>query len=281
MILGQVETPVSRIKLLTIGFKSKTPAVETIENEHYRLRLRRTLIARQKRNPGYSLRSFARDLKISPATLSQVISAKRNLSKGGLLKVADRLSFTPKETTKALKDARLPSPVRDDVFLTLQDDVFKYMSDWYYFAILSLASAGHAMADSSWIAERFGISTIQANDAIERLIRLKLIQTRNGKLVYSGQPLKTNTDFPSSAARALQHNHLSLAQVSLERDPLQMRDMTSMTMAIRLERIPQAKKMIKRFRRRLMQVLEADGKGEDVFVFALQLFPVTKLRNGK
>ena len=59
----------------------------------YRKALAKELKERQLRNPGYSLRSFARDLGLSPAALSQVMSGKRHFSKGNAEKVISALSL--------------------------------------------------------------------------------------------------------------------------------------------------------------------------------------------
>lgn len=243
----------------------------------YRNRLMDELVLRQNRNPAYSLRSFARDLDISPATLCQTLSMKRSLSKASLLKVAEQLAFSPMETHSALREISAKTEeATDESFTTLSEDTFKMMSDWYYFAILSLAQAGRAKADAEWLANHFEITTIQAADAIERLLRLQLIEIKNDFIVYDGRPLKTTNNVPSSAARQLQHQHLQLAKTSLERDRLDLRDMTSMTMAIDINKIPEAKEMVKKFRRKIAKFLEGDGKGEQVYVLALQLFPVSK-----
>ena len=45
----------------------------------YREILKNELIERKRNNPSYSLRSFARSLKISPTTLSCVLKGKRGL----------------------------------------------------------------------------------------------------------------------------------------------------------------------------------------------------------
>jgi uncharacterized protein (TIGR02147 family) len=242
----------------------------------YRTRLVSELIQRQRKNSAYSLRSFARDLKISPAALSQAMSAKRNLSKTNLKKMAEHLALSPLETKEALSEIESPAKdIGDESFTTLHDDTFKLLSDWYYFAILSLAEHGGCKAEPEWLAERFGLSLMEARDALERLKRLNLVTEKRGKIYYDGAPLKTTTDIPSSTARSLQKDHLRLAAISLEADPIQLRDITSITMTIRQEKIPQAKVMIKKFRRRLAKFLEA-GRGEEVYVAAIQLFPVSK-----
>jgi uncharacterized protein (TIGR02147 family) len=205
--------------------------------------------------------------------LSQVLNAKRNLSKTNLIKVADKLAFTPSETDLALKELSGASgPLADDQFRELSDDTFKFMSEWYYFAILSLAERNAAKANPKWLSERFGITRLEAQDAVARLQRLGFIQIKRGMIQYDGTQLKTTANVPSAAARNLQKNHLRLAEISLERDSLDIRDMTSMTMALKKERIPKAKAMVQVFRRKLSRFLEAEG-GEDVYVLAIQLFP--------
>src|ERR1700733_11819237 len=106
------------------------------EESGYRKRLVAELISRQRRNPAYSLRSFARDLGISPAALSQVLNSKRNFSRTNLTKVIEKLGLSPSEKNRAFQELSSgAADLADDQFMTLHDDVFRFMSDWYYFAI--------------------------------------------------------------------------------------------------------------------------------------------------
>ena len=52
----------------------------------YRKALRESFEEKKYRNSKYSLRSFARDLSVSPAALSQVLSGKRDFSSENLKK---------------------------------------------------------------------------------------------------------------------------------------------------------------------------------------------------
>ena len=56
---------------------------------------------------------------------------------------------------------------------------------------------------------------------------------------------------------------------------MELRDFTSMTMAIDPEKLTEAKKKIREFRRGLSEFLEA-GKKEEVYRLNIQLVPVTK-----
>ncbi len=243
----------------------------------YRQRIFSELVARQGRNPAYSLRSYARDLGMSPTTLSRLFNGKRRLSVRNVKRVAVRLGFAPQETQAAVAEVQngRPNGLADGAYTTLSDDIFKSLSDWYYFAILSLADSGRAKACPAWISQRLNLTEFQAADALERLLRLELVTAQKGKLRATGKSFRVPSDIPSAAARRLQHDHLKLAQTSLEKDAIGERDMTSMTMLANAKQLPEAKRMIKTFRRRLARHLENRGTGNRVYVLSVQLFPVS------
>ena len=62
-----------------------------------RVILQQTLFTKQQKNKRYSLRAFARDLKISPSFLSEVINGKYGISKQLAGQIADRLGFNSEE----------------------------------------------------------------------------------------------------------------------------------------------------------------------------------------
>ena len=95
------------------------------------------LVERKQRNQAYSLRAFARDLGVSASCLSDVLHEKRQLSKKHTHSIAKKLCLSPNEA-RALREKKekiLSSPH----YLTLEEDVFHLVADWYYFAILNLA----------------------------------------------------------------------------------------------------------------------------------------------
>ena len=63
----------------------------------YRSILKSEFAQRCDRNSGYSLRAFARDLKIHPSRLSAVLNGKKGLSKDSASDVAKILGFAPRE----------------------------------------------------------------------------------------------------------------------------------------------------------------------------------------
>ena len=66
---------------------------ENSQHVDYRVQLRRELNRRRYANPYYSLRAFARDLKIAPSRLSEIFNHKQGLSRKAALKIADILGY--------------------------------------------------------------------------------------------------------------------------------------------------------------------------------------------
>src|SRR5688500_13060669 len=64
---------------------------------YYLSKMREGLSLKQRNNPHYSLRAYARDIGIHPATLSQIINGKRALPAKDSEKVIKKLNLGPKE----------------------------------------------------------------------------------------------------------------------------------------------------------------------------------------
>ncbi|MBT3583467.1 MAG: TIGR02147 family protein [Halobacteriovoraceae bacterium] len=230
---------------------------------------------RRDRNPLYSVRAFARDMGINRTTLSEVLTKKRTLSAKNIKKLSNKLSLSPLES-QALVDSQKSKPLgmEDEDYLKLMDDEFKLISDWYYFAILNLAKVKGAKADPIWIRERLGLTEFEVENALERLQRLGFLKIEKGKLIRTAEPIRTNTDVPSSALRSHHEQHLKNACKKIYEVELDRREFSSMTMAIDPSKIPEAKKLLLKYKRKIANLLETDNP-TDVYLFSVNLFPLT------
>ncbi|MCB0418879.1 MAG: helix-turn-helix transcriptional regulator [Bdellovibrionaceae bacterium] len=70
------------------------------ENKFYRMVLMQELGRRKERNPHYSLRALARDLELSAASLSRIMSGKTALSISSVRRIVLGLELSPEETLK-------------------------------------------------------------------------------------------------------------------------------------------------------------------------------------
>ena len=64
----------------------------------YRAILQAELAGRCRQNGRYSLRAFARDLKLAPSRLCEILSGKQGLSRAGAERVAMALGLDPQAT---------------------------------------------------------------------------------------------------------------------------------------------------------------------------------------
>jgi uncharacterized protein (TIGR02147 family) len=231
----------------------------------------------RSRNSSFSLRAFAKNLGLSPASLSQILSGKRPLTLTTAKKICDSLALSPSEEQQVLlsllsASGKDPENGQSSIAM-LEVDRFKIISDWYHFAILSLTEIPKSRPDPKWVAKRLGISATNAEDAILRLKRLGLLEIQGNSWHQCSQPLSVSSPVPSSAIRKYHHQILEKASQSLDVDPVEKREFGAMTLAINPKKLPLAKAMIREFRTNLCQVLE-EGPKARVYTLSVQLFPI-------
>jgi uncharacterized protein (TIGR02147 family) len=238
--------------------------------------LRRTLAERCQKNPQYSIRAFARASGISHTVLSLVLSGKRGLSTKAVAKLADHLQLDPQQR-QALMTKKAATPGEAD-YQVLSLDAFEMISDWYHYAILTLLELPHAVFDARWVAGQLGLNPLNAKLAMERLERLGLLEKNaEGALRPSGKPSKVDNVVSTAATRKFHHQLLQRAAVSIEQDPIPVRDFSSMTFAMDPNQVEYARTRIREFRRQLVAELESKGKPSAVYHFNLQMYPVTPI----
>lgn len=234
--------------------------IERLSNEYTKARAK---------NPSYSLRAFSNRLGIQVSALSEILNGKRVISKKMGKRILLGLGLCPIESEKILTGSRV------DEESNLSLDYFKAVSDWYYFAILSLAEISDFKADPEWISKRLNISKREAKSALDRLIKLEMLIEEDGVFKASGIQYKTPTDIANISLKNHTIQTLELATNSVVNEPVEKRDFSTVTMAIDPSNIDEAKRMIKSFRKRLSKKLESGNKKE-VYKLAIQLFPLSR-----
>lgn len=249
-----------------------------MKNEALQL-LENALLSRQEKNPLYSLRAFSRFLEVSPAQLSQILSGKRKLSQKHASRFADRLGLSPREKTDFLTSLIAPEialthSAENAARENLKEEEFRSIAEWYHFAILSLLETKNAKSDPRWISRRLGIPIATANEAIERLVKLGILE-RTTKLKQCRPPLQVVSDIPSAAIRKHHRQTLQLAENRLETTPKEMREYHSITFPANPARLKNVEKIIDRFLTDISKEME-DQDASEVYTLAVQLFPATK-----
>jgi uncharacterized protein (TIGR02147 family) len=264
-------------------------------NGFYKERLKAELSQRTGRNPRYSLRSFARALRISPSALSIIFSGRRVPSVSLAAQMANALCLPPHERQRFMESVarahigERKKYIRKEAKALVSGTVvaprelsleyFTVLSDWFHYAILELTFTKDFVSDPAWIARELGISELQARHAIDRLDSLGMLERQEGRLVKTqGHITTADKHLTTPALKRRQAQILDKSLHSLENDPIELRNHSAMTMAIAPEKIPEAKRRIDKFLNELCEFLE-DGPRELVYEMQVSLFPLQNYSN--
>jgi uncharacterized protein (TIGR02147 family) len=158
----------------------------------------------------------------------------------------------------------------------LASETVALIPDWYHFAILALTSLSEFRADSRWIARVLDISVDEVNVALQRLIRLDLLDMaaadrwvdRSGDVTVSIETLGAGT----IERQQDQSRRLSIS--ALRSIPIALREHSTITLAVNSDRLARAFELTARFRQQLIDLLR-DGPADDVYQIEIAIFPVT------
>lgn len=257
---------------------------------YYRELLESELDKRIDANSTYSLRAFAKRLGVDPGALSKILNGKKLITFELAEKITLGLQLDPEQKhefftsvassfngeKRKRKPLKLKSFLKDSKLSKPKDltlDLFRTISDWYHYAILQLIKTSNFQHSSKDISKKLGISQMQSKQALKRLEELELIKTEDGKLFRTNHQITTgdlSITGPAFKKRIQQITDKSIE--SLLNDPIELRNHTTMTMAIDPEKIPLAKEMIQEFMDELSEALET--KNEKVYELQINLFPL-------
>lgn len=227
----------------------------------------------QKKNPRFSFRSLAKKVGISPGCLNELMHGKRPLSEFYAHKIVLGLELDTEErneiysliTTRSRKFAEQKS---------LTEQKIELLSSWEHFAILNLFRLKNFKSEPSWIAERLGLPIDRVEVSLQILTQLGFIKRKGLSMVRSAPSLTTSVDLPSQALVKAHLSDLKKAMDVLQSTPPEVRDFSSMTMAMDPARMTEAKKFIQKFRQKFSLMVE-DGEASEVYGLNIQFFPLT------
>ena len=234
------------------------------------------LLRRKEKNPGYSLRAFAKSLGISAGRLSEYLSGTRLISTKVIDSIGTSLRLSTKECDfwKACVAEEKVKSKQGIKYHEIKSHELELLADWPHFALIALIKTEGFKSQIPWIAKRLKISHEQTQRTIFNL-------ESAGFLDRSVEPWRVLHGAASTghemASQWIRHSHrqyLSQAENSLDQVDLLLRDVTSICMAIDPKKLPQAKRKIAKFRRDLCAYL-GKGKLTEVYRLNIQLFPTS------
>lgn len=218
------------------------------------------------------------------SNLSAILKKKRGLPSSRALAIAKKLKLSPKEASLFVsstlrKQLQLDSiKTKEEVRkYLLEEKYFKIISEWEYYGLLQLMTLPSFSPEIKWISRRLKISETRTNSVLKHLEELEFIKADAKKgYVRTTPSLETSEDVESLALQKSHIESLTLGKEKLETTPVELRDFSSITIAIDSTKVPEAKVLIREFQEKLYTLLSTNNKNE-VYQFNCQLFPLTEV----
>lgn len=251
---------------------------------YYLTKLKEVLSLKQRENPSYSLRAFARDLDIHPSTMSQIIKGNRSLPFKDSAHVVNKLKLNPKDRTLFMESLMRGKTKIDAIKIAALDERFmldesyyKIIAEWEHYAVLDLFDLTDFIPSVEGITEKLDVTKNRAEVVLNNLLTCGLIKEEDGRLIKVHEDIRTTEDI---ANRALKESHIETMKMGiqkLEEIEVELRDFSSTTVGVDLEKLPEAKTIIREFRQKMSALLR-DGRKTEVFQLAIQFYPLTKTK---
>lgn len=230
----------------------------------------------KEKNPNFSLRAFAKRLGVSPAEISQFLGDRRKISEQMAEKIVEALELSYDEVQEVVKKGQgvlKGQSILKPVVLSIED--YEQVSQWYYFAILSISLTVDFQSDPKWIAQRLNITTSSVVEAIDKMLSLGMMERRgDGTLVSTQKSFATPEGKPGDLLRNAHKMNFKLATECLDYGRVEDRDFRAATLCIDPSRLPEARKVLQEFHNRFVSFMD-EGEKSEVYKFCMQLFPIT------
>lgn len=251
--------------------------------DYYREVIKEKFLIRQKNNSRYSLRSYAKDLGINSSTLSQVLRDKRRLPKKYLKGIAKQLKLSEVEEEKFYKSYELNEVFLDQINISsysektqvTEDTSYAIIAEWEYYAVLELLNLAEFDFSINNVATKLEITEERAKQVISDLIENEFLKFEKGIYSKNYGHLSTSEDVKSEALVESHLQTLEMAKEKLKLD-VEIRDFSSLVFSIDIDNINNAKKIIREFRMKMLELCKRDKK-TDVYQLAIQLFPLSEV----
>ncbi len=244
--------------------------------------------------PNYSLRALARDLEVSPAYISTILSGKKNLPEARLadiIRVLDLDDIATLQLKNALfpseKKSKLPNEAQlgsDDIdffnkYKPLDKKKYDILNDWYNIVIMDLTTCKDFVNEPAWIAKKLKITQLEVEIAIENLKRHGLLGEADGKLVKLETKLRFPTKMSQTVIRKFHKQMIKKAfeelDTKIDEKEFANRLISGSTFALNPEKMELLKEKIQNA---LYEVssMASEGTCESVYQFNIQFFPLSR-----
>ena len=244
----------------------------------------------------FSYRFMGGKIGLDAGFLVKVLQGKMHLSLKSVASIAKYFKFDSKETEyfetlvrygRAVSESEIKAffekllslkDIDTDPVLTNQ---YEFYQKWYYSAIRELLGFYDFKGDFHALAAKLSpkISAKEAKKAVALLEQLKLIyKDDSGQYRQSTSFITTKDKWKSAAIHSFQKETIRLAGESLDRHPKNIRDVSTVTIAVSHKDFEEIRRRISDFRRSLLQMTN-ENEADCVYQINLQAVPLTQIED--
>jgi len=249
---------------------------------------------RVRSNPSYSMRSFARDLKIAPSTLSEILKKKKGISLKKASEIVSALKLPDWQANHfinlvALKHSRskadkekaksnIESQKESIIVGKLKSDAMKSLTSTLDLAILECTHLKQFDNTSEWIAEKLKVSTKEILESVKRLQNAQLLKISEDGQWSDLSPFFSSSDgIPSDAIRAFNIDILRTMEKKIINEPINDRIMKSVVFSLEEKYMNEARMILDDAIAKILTLSsKSEEKKDHVVCYSSQMFFMAK-----
>lgn len=216
---------------------------------------------RRSKNPKYSLRSFARDLDLSPSMVSRFLTGERSPSLETLQKMMKVLGLEER-----LRQLGMMIP-KDEEYVRLSLQQREQINDWLFSSLMELFRSKKRTLSISGAAKALGQPMKEIERRVRVLVSLGLLKkTDRG---YRTVAIKQSSIGLGKVVHQIHEGYLERAKKALEKESAP--GISGATILIHPSRLEEARTRIREFRRSLSSFLAVKPEETEEELFRIQI----------
>ncbi|MDG5813647.1 TIGR02147 family protein [Chitinispirillales bacterium ANBcel5] len=247
---------------------------------------------KKQQNPYVSFRYLGRRMDLDPGFLLKVLQGKHHLAKRSIPSVCAFFKFSELEAhyfdvlvsynkAKTASDTKLYfeklMSLRKPHVKPVEEFQYAFYQKWYHSAIHSLLSIYEFRGGFKKLASMLvpKITAKQAQDSIDLLTKIGMVYQDDDGVYRSTDMYVTSGDrWKSVAIHNFQKEAIKLSEQALDLHAKEVRDISTVTVALSMKDLPEIRERIDQFRNSIMS-LDNEYQPDTVFQVNIQVLPVT------
>lgn len=259
--------------------------------------LRQAYDAQKRVNKGFSHRYIAKAMGAgSSSFFKDVLNGRASLNPARAAKFARLFCMNPRDTAyfeTLVLYTQASDPAEKERLLqtlarakgagqqaVLEASQAEYLQKWHYAAVRELLAITDFDEDYEALASRLSppITAAEARDAIQLLLRLKLIRrAKDGRYEKADKVVVTGPRHQAEKSRPGILANLELARRALDTYPPEIRPFSYLTLSVSPESLQYIQERLREVRRDILERVSQDENVDRLYQLNMQLFPISAL----